>query len=468
MTTRFNKIFVLFLFLQPFISQACLISQVPERDRVIDTIRCAGQKGQSYALYLPAQYDPEKPWPLIMIFDPAAKGKSTVDIFSEAGRKYGYILACSNNARNGPLGDNFTAASAMLQDLGKRFNIDQKRLYTAGFSGGSRFAMALAASQNIFAGVIGCGAGLPNDNSLFPSGRSDFVYYGVAGTRDMNYLEMNGLVSFFAQQTRVIPYIRTFNGGHQWPDQAIITEAVEWITLQAMNRKIIPADQNFITVIRKKTLTLINSELSAGNLVVAIMYMRFASRDFQGTSFDSDMKRILSDAERSASYPQALKEWNKTATDEQGKKEKYVNYLSEIVYSGTFPDSASGWWKNETEALIRLRDKGNTANSQMASRILNFISILCSGQATTFYKSKLYLQASGLFKICTLSDNENPLNYYNLARALAGLGKTKESVDALSSAINHGFNSRKTVEADPVFEKVKLNPGYKAISVKLK
>ncbi|MGD0581911.1 MAG: hypothetical protein ABR974_03070 [Bacteroidales bacterium] len=468
MTTRSIKIFILLILLQEFTWQSFLFSQLPPKDRVIDTVKCWEQMGQSYALYLPPQYNSNEVWPLIMIFDASARGKSSVEIFSEAGRKYGYILACSNNSRNGPLGNNFTAASAMLQDLEKRFTLDQKRIYAAGFSGGSRFAIALAATQSIIAGVIGCGAGLPNDNSLFPSQKSEFVYYGVAGTRDMNYLEMNDLVSFFPNQTRVIPFIRSFNGGHQWPDQSIITEAVEWITLQAMNRKIIPYDKNFIATVRKKSEDLINSELAAGNQTVAAMYMRFAVRDFQGTQFASDMAKKLSDSERSASYRQAIKEWNGIATDEQGKKEKYFSYLNEIVYSGMFPDSASRWWKNETEALVKLRDNGTTGNSQMASRILNFISILCSDQATALYRNKSYLQASILFEVCTISDSENPLNYYNLARALAGLDKTKESVDALSAAINHGFNSRKTVEADPVFVRVRENGRYKTISVKLK
>jgi len=106
--------------------------------------------------------------------------------------------------------------------------------------------------------------------------------------------------------------------------------------------------------------------------------------------------------------------------------------------------------KNETRALIRLRDKGSPENSQMASRVLNFISILCSEQGASYYRNRLYAQATFLFEICTLSDSENQNNYYNLARSLAGSGKSKESVDALSAAMNHGFNSRKTVGSDPV------------------
>jgi hypothetical protein len=279
---------------------------------------------------------------------------------------------------------------------------------------------------------------------------------------------MHDLPGFLSTQTRVISYFRSFSGGHQWPGSDLITEAVEWFVLQTMNRKITPADQTFLSYIENKTQNLINSQLSAGNQADAIMYMRFAARDFQGTPFASRMTQLLTDSEKTAEYHSATRKWNKIAATERERKEKYLNYLNEIVNSGSIPDSASAWWKNETRALKRLRDKDSHENSQMASRVLNFISILCSEQGTSYYRNRLYTQAAFLFEICTLSDSENQNNYYNLARALAGSDKLKESVGALSAAMNHGFNSRKTVESDPAFGKIRDDTRYKALIIKMK
>jgi pimeloyl-ACP methyl ester carboxylesterase len=468
MGTTFKKIFSLFFFLQAFTSQSFLFSQVSAIDQVTDTVQCRDAIGQSYALYRPGQYDNKKSWPVILIFDPSARGRTGVSTFIEAGRKYGFILACSNNSRNGPLGDNFTAAAAMLRDVEKRFTIDPRRIYTAGFSGGSRFALAFAVKEKRISGIIGCGAGIPNDRNYLPSGSSDFLYFGLAGTRDMNYHEMHDLSGFFSNQTRVISYFRTFSGGHQWPGPDLITEAVEWLILQAMNRKILPEDQTFISFVENKTQNLINSQLSAGNPVDAIIYMRFAVRDFQGTPFASRITKLLTDSEKSSEYQKAIRKWNKMAATEQESKDKYLNYLKEIVNSGSLPDSVSAWWRNETIELIKLRDKGSPENSQMASRVLNFISILCSEQGTSYYRNRIYTQAVFMFEICTLSDSENPNNYFNLARSLAGSGKSKESVDALSAAMNHGFHSLKTVESDPVFGKIRDNTRYKALILKMK
>lgn len=468
MSASFQKILSLSFLLQVFMPQSLLFPQDLIKDRVIDTVRCRASAGQSYALYLPAQFDNKKSWPVILIFDPAARGTTGVSTFKEAGRKYAFILVCSNNSRNGPMDVNFTAAAAMLSDLIDRFNIDQKRIYAAGFSGGSRFALSLAVKEMRISGVIGCGAGLPGDRYYMPSSNSGFVYYGMAGNRDMNYFEMRDLPVFFNSQTRVISYLRTFSGGHQWPDSGLVSEAVEWLVLQAMKKKIINTDQAFISNIENKTENLIKSQLSSGNITDAVMYMRFAARDFQGTSFGSRMTRLLTDSESSAEYQKATRKWNKMAATELQRREKYLNYLMDIVHSGLFPDTASTWWKKETGSLLILRDKGNPENSQMASRILNFVSILCSEQATSYYRNRLFAQAAILFEICTMSDSENQLNYYNLARSQAGAGSENKSLDALAAAVKHGFNSRKMIESEPVFLDLRNKGRYKELISKLK
>ena len=53
----------------------------------------------SYALYLPANYSPEKRWPLVLVFDPFARGEVSVKLFHEAAEKYGFIVVGSNNSR---------------------------------------------------------------------------------------------------------------------------------------------------------------------------------------------------------------------------------------------------------------------------------------------------------------------------------------------------------------------------------
>src|ERR1044071_9122925 len=166
-----------------------LPAQELTRGTVIEKVVCRSDAQQSYALYLPTSYAPGKRWPILYCFDPAARGAVPVGRFKDAAEQYGYIVIGSNNSRNGP-SDTLTILNAMLNDTHARFAIDDRRLYTAGFSGGARVASAVGHSLDI-AGVIACGGGFPTN--LAPSRATPFVLFGTAGTEDFNYPEMRQL-----------------------------------------------------------------------------------------------------------------------------------------------------------------------------------------------------------------------------------------------------------------------------------
>jgi len=131
--------------------------------QILDKVVCDADAAQSYALYLPSNYSPDRAWSVIFAFDPLARGRAPLVKYQAAAEKYGYIVAGSNNSRNGPWNVSLAAAQAMSADVGTRFSIDPKRMYTAGLSGGARVAMALAISMNQFAGVIASSAGFSRE-----------------------------------------------------------------------------------------------------------------------------------------------------------------------------------------------------------------------------------------------------------------------------------------------------------------
>ena len=443
-------------------------AQVFLKGRIIDTIKCLDHSDQSYALYLPPSYSEKNKWPVILIFDPGGQGVVAVKAFKPAAEKYGYIIGCSHNSRNGPLNNNFAAAGFMLNDLSKRFSLNDKRIFTAGFSGGSRFALALASGNEFIAGVIGCGAGLPNENNLYPSGRSSFIYYGIAGNRDMNYLEMFDLMTFFNTRTPVVTYLRTFEGGHQWPSPEILQEAVEWINLQTIKKKEIAIDTLFISIFSKKTRSYINYLRSAGNLIDAERYMHYAIRDLSGLQNVSDLTRSVTGLDQSKDFREANSDWTNIASLERKMTERFISSIRDIMYSGSVSDTTFRWWNNEVRSLRLMKDKSRPVNSQMASRLLNFISILCSEQGTACYRQKNYDLSGFLFEICTLSDSENKNNYYNLARSLSGLNKKQEAIEALNKAVEYGLTERKTIDNEPVFNNLRSEEKFKMVLMKLK
>ncbi len=115
-------------------NQSSLIPQIA-RGKIVDRLATIDDPQQSYALYLPSQYSPDRRWPVLYVFDPFARGKTAVEVYQAAAEKYGYIVAGSNNSKNGPVAEQLEAARILWNDTHRRFAIDKDRCTWRGISG---------------------------------------------------------------------------------------------------------------------------------------------------------------------------------------------------------------------------------------------------------------------------------------------------------------------------------------------
>src|SRR5262245_9494705 len=186
--------------------------------KIIERVVCLKDTSQSYALYLPPDYTPDRQWPIIYAFDPGARGLRPVERFKDAAGKYGYIVIGSNNSRNGPGVPLDAILSALFDDTQARFSNDAKRVYTTGFSGGARVAASVAQSlEGRVAGVILCGAGFSAGKA--PAKPLPFPVFGIAGNEDFNWIELRQL-NRTLDSTGSTNRIETIDGDDAWPPPA--------------------------------------------------------------------------------------------------------------------------------------------------------------------------------------------------------------------------------------------------------
>ena len=185
-----------------------------ETGKVIEKVVTLHDEKQSYALYLPKAYTPEKKWPILYGFSPGARGSDPVRLFQAAAEKHGWIVVGSNNSQNGPHEPIQEAVDALLKDTAARLAIDDSRRYATGFSGGARVAFWLSTEKG-FAGVMPCGAGLSQGQKPIEKG-SKLAVFGMVGTRDFNYIEMIRLEETLAR-LEVRARLAIFDGEHRWP-----------------------------------------------------------------------------------------------------------------------------------------------------------------------------------------------------------------------------------------------------------
>jgi hypothetical protein len=354
------------LALVPFMGVLTAFAQPTPVGTIVDDVKCQSEPSQSYALFVPSRYTPDRAWPVLFAFHPAARGRAMVDKYAAAAEQYGFIVAASNNSRNGPWELQRAAVSAMPADVGRRFSVDPKRVYMTGMSGGSRVALEVALAKNDIAGVIASSAGYPDSQ---PRSRLAFPLFGTAGTEDFNYLEMRLL-----DRKLSTPHcLAIFEGGHTLPPDSVALEAIEWMELQAMKSGRRARDEALVDRLlqkRREAIAASASNASTVHLLDALV------ADFQGWR---DVSAEAARAKTLAQQPDVRKaiDRERAADDEDWRT---VNEIIEL--ERTLGDS-----EQRAQSILRLRGElaklsraANTAEDTPArSRARRLLRMIAAG-----------------------------------------------------------------------------------------
>jgi len=314
-----------------------LLAQALPTGTIVDDLKCAADPTQSYALYLPSQYTPDRQWNLLIAFHPAARGRAMVEKYRAAAERYGYIVAASNNSRNGPWNVSVAAVKAMTVDLSQRFSINPQRVYATGMSGGARVAMELALANTTVAGVIASSAGFPDSQARTSV---KFAVFATAGTDDFNYLEMRLLDRKLKTPHRLV----IFDGGHTLPPDEVAMDAIEWMELQAMKAGSRPRSDELIDRLLERRRALV---ASAASPVETVHQLDDLVADFTGLRDTSAEGQRLKDLSQQSDVKKAL-------ARERSSDDGELRMLAEIY---------------ELEAGLNDRDRHNEVLASLRDRL---------------------------------------------------------------------------------------------------
>lgn len=194
---------------------------------------CQADPTQSYELYIPSSVPGTGPNSILYVFDPGGDGKSLLLFVADAAAQNGWIVAASNNSKNGPWVDIFEAQDAILLDTETRLDLDPSRRFATGFSGGARASLALAFRYpEKICGVLCMGAGWPINTDLEPS-TDRLIVRILIGTEDGNYdydvPETEGALV----NNNIRCQVDTYNAGHVWPPTSMVSTAASWLNENA-------------------------------------------------------------------------------------------------------------------------------------------------------------------------------------------------------------------------------------------
>lgn len=432
------------------------------RGKLIERVSVKHDPAQSYALYLPSNYTPEKRWPILYCFDPSARGAIPVERFRAAAERYGWIVAGSNNSRNGPLKPSLAATAAMWDDTHARLSVDARRIYTTGFSGGARNAVRVGfLCRDCLAGVIACGAGFPVE--IEPSASVPFPVFALAGTNDFNFPELKRLSELLAKFS--IPHrFEVFDGGHEWPTAELCTEAVEWMEIQAMKSARRQRDEQLLEQLWTRRTAQARAFEESRKPVEAHRIYRALSADFAGLRETNEPERKAAQLRETKEVKRALEEENAQVRQQQRKTSELVALLDKRQDPDEGAIAAVDFRRSIADLRKTARGAVDTGERRVARRILHqMFAHYYEGALNQRERGDNYSLAAATLEIAAEIAADNPHVFYELARTYALNRERRKALEALKKAVGKGFDDAARLDAEEAFKQIRGAPEYKEI-----
>jgi poly(3-hydroxybutyrate) depolymerase/CRISPR/Cas system CSM-associated protein Csm2 small subunit len=418
---------------------------------VTEKVICRNDANVSYSLYLPSGYKAGNEYPAIYLFDPHADGLLPINKYKDLAEKYGYILIGSYNSKNGMDWEGVhQSLKTMFEDSQARLSIDKNRIYTGGFSGGSRVASSMAIYDGGIKGVIGCSAGFPQ---LTKQLENKFDFIGIAGNEDFNMTEMKNLDKNL-DATGIRHTLIIFNGKHEWSDKEVFEKAFQWIQLNEMKDKMIAVNNKMVNEINQSYQKQIKETEAKGMKYEALLLYKQMLSFLNGIM---DVSSIRKSSDSLANLDDVKKTMQFKADMEKRELEIQQNYAQE------FTSKDLNWWNNEIKQLNAKTRSNDPETVQMYKRILGYLSLVAFSYSNNSLNGNHLDQADMFIKLYALIDPSNSEHSYMSATLFAKKNEKNKVIPALKEAVKLGFDDIGRLQNDPVFTSMKNNKDFQEV-----
>lgn len=462
---------------------ACFVAadaqvQAPlEKGVAIKQVALQKDAGQSYALYLPANYTADKKWPILYCFDPIARGSVPVERFQKAAEKFGYIVAGSNNSRNSmPPKDLVTTLQDLWGDTHQRFSIDEKRVYTCGLSGGARVASFFAFScKGCIRGVIGNGAGFMAD--MKPTAQMPFIFFGTAGVEDFNYPELKKLTNNLSE-LGIANYFEPFDGKHEWLTEAVAERALLWMEIRAMNDGMRAKDDALVDATYQSRMAEAKKYADENKILDSYRVYVGITADLAALRDTKEASEIVAKLKDSPALRSAVREEDAQFA-RQVKSVSALFALSRKMRAKHSAASPANAEENGPDTQTEFRDmierlrkeaaQKNDGSERLAAR--RAIAELIIGfyqTAGTAERAGDLDGAAAEVELITRIAPDNAWAWYDLARLSALQRKTKPALSALEKAVAAGFSERAVLDKEKAFDAMRETERFQKIVTGIK
>ena len=413
---------------------------VVKKGVVVDDLKVSDTLDESYALYLPAEYQNGKQWPVLFVFDGEGRGRASAQLLTTAAEEQGYLIVSSNNITyEKGLEENVLAGARLMQHVAGLLPIDVNQVASIGSMTGARVASSIPLIFDNILGVVAVGDHWINFNLL--DNKKNFAFIGIVGDEQFSTSSMKN-TALTLSQMRFPSQIYTYSGDDYWPQASILNSAIGSLTLEAMRKNYRSKDTGLIEKLYQQDLSRVNMLMSQNQLINAHSLLETMEEKYDGFRSLNEIRSKKDQLARSRNFNEQQRAQSKIVEKETRLIDDFVYYLEEDIRTANFENL--GWWNYQKNQLDSLANK-NDAESKMAFRLKDFIkeyvelkrkeleekrtpleSKLLANMIQTIFDPRAYDAYRNIISL-SAQDNDFPTAYFYLEEMLKhGFKETKD------------------------------------------
>ncbi|MCF4102067.1 hypothetical protein L1I30_10345 [Gillisia sp. M10.2A] len=431
-----------------------------KKGAVVNDLKINDSIQESFSLYLPTNFDKDKMWPVIFVFDPMGRGRNTAHLFLPGAEQQGYIVASSNNISfKDSLSANVDVALRLMNKTFNYFPIDNNRVYTAGYKEGAVVASAIPAIYPNIQGVLAVDDFWSTQNYLGKD--SNFSVVALIGEKDANIYKLQQ-VQYFLNKSGHTASLYSYNSNNEWPGAEMISQALAEFSLQSMSKGLKHINNELINDLYNQDVEI--SERLRRSLQPYKAYQYLEKMEMKYALFDKkdDIRNLQKEIKKEHLFKEQRREYNRAKIKESQLKEEYIYYFEEDVYTVNFENIA--WWKNQVKELEEMQKSKVEAQSEMAYRIQGFLQVMSSENF-----SKIKQERAGIDRkiysavLQTVFKKDDPEAYLYIISQSANDGDYYTALLYLEDLLKTGYKDLEELYNIPNTLDLKLSPEYNTL-----
>ncbi len=432
-----------------------------QKGQITDLIISNDSLNETFALYLPSNFDVKGTWPIVFVFEMEGKAKQALGMLKESAEKKGFILAAPNAIHDSiSLGKNMAITQRVIHTAKRMLPINTSRIYTAGFENGGRFANLIPVFIKEVEGVISINAGLANIELL--TSKNPFYFIGIVGKNDFNYttiLEDEKVLNKLKLKNSILLYEGIENKPSAYP----LDKALDLLNLYAMRQGSVAIDSTLVEQQYKNEIAEIQLLQKEKKLLLAdrsISETLSAYRTFVNTD---SLKQAQRNLRKDRLFRNLKRSQSAAFLKEYLKREDYDYFLEEDIL--TYNYNNLGWWKHQTTQINAFIFGDSKVEQTMGKRLKSYLNALVEDNIALVKLDKVVDEAAlvFLYMLKTITEPNDYNNYLEVVSISAKNDDYGTALFYLEEVLKKGFKDKQALYSIDHTTLLRITPEFNAL-----